>query len=48
MSEKDIFPQHLLDRFREEGIRRVMEEENKEYLHQIGCWDEDDDEVMEE
>lgn len=43
MDRSEIFPQHLLDRFREEGIRRVMEEENEAYLREIGCWDGDDE-----
>ena len=31
----EIFPRHLLDKFREEGIQRVIEEERKEFEREL-------------
>jgi succinate dehydrogenase flavin-adding protein (antitoxin of CptAB toxin-antitoxin module) len=36
-----VFPQHLIDRFVEEGFRRRIEEENEEFARELESEDED-------
>ncbi len=45
MERNEIFPPHLIDRFKEEGFQRVIEEERKEFERELEI--EDDEEVRE-
>jgi succinate dehydrogenase flavin-adding protein (antitoxin of CptAB toxin-antitoxin module) len=40
MKRYEIFPAHLIDRFKEEGFQRVIEEEKREFERELKFEDE--------
>jgi hypothetical protein len=34
---EQLFPRHLVDMFREKALEEAMEEERREYVHELEC-----------